>query len=185
MKKLTLILPILLCCTAFAADTNLSQNLLNLALTAAGIVLTALIGKASNWMNTKIKQQENTLFQDALGLISELAFRKIQEINQASIDLLKQKAGDGKLTLDESAAALNTAATEVWNSLPLHIQQELQKHATTDALDQFVVPVIEQHIQSSKAVQLHLNTLSEKTPKPVFNPSPELLDAALKRIGLH
>ena len=114
---------------------------------------------------------KNEGFEKLLSGVWKLAFAKVGQLLQTTINEIKKNSEDGKLTLEEARVALMVAVSEIWQALPAEQQKQLgdaaalpedktpqQKAARAKEL--IIAPMVEAEVSDQKTPSVVFKTLS-------------------------
>ena len=129
------------------------NGIVGTVLTSLAAMGTALLNEGRAWFKARAKDIKINAIQSALLTLEELAGSKVVELYNSSIEAIKAASADGKLTVEEIRAVMDTAISELSGSLPDWVRKVLLNSVNgspTQFEDGILKPAIELAIQNNK-----------------------------------
>ena len=124
----------------------MSQGILNILLSALGVIVTGLasfaVAKITQWINSKIKDNQAANY---LNTITTLVFNCVQEVFQTYVDTLKK---EGKFDGEAQKKALDKCLTKVKAQMAPEIKDYVVMNFGD--IDGYLISLIESTIYSIK-----------------------------------
>ena len=169
-QTLFLLAAFILSSAALAQTTNapgIPSSWVAIGLGILGSGLAFLLVRANTLITAKISTVKNEGFEKLLSSVWKLAFAKVGQLLQTTINEIKKNSEDGTLTAEDVKAAWEIAKEEIWQALPPEQQKQLGDAA---ALPQDKTP--EARADRAKeliiAPMVEAEVANQKTPSIVF-----------------
>ena len=174
MKQALYLLAFILSSTALAQTTNapgIPSSWVAIGLGILGSGLAFLLVRANTLITAKISTVKNEGFEKLLSSVWKLAFAKVGQLLQTTINEIKKSSEDGKLTAEDIKAALAVSVSEIWQALPPEQQKQLGDAAALPqdktpearadrAKELIIVPNVEAAVSEQKTPSIVFKTQS-------------------------